>query len=345
MKLARYIFLFIFIGIWAIGTSTELTKWAAEPGLVHDSYRYGDLYRLSNLKDFKDPRIPCPPYRPMDSYGTTKPVHLYIVGDSFTEADRIGQGNFAAQRYLYTHWSQTLHIKPDTTAINILILETVERHFREKFTHHPIQNILPDSATFVGAYPNTPMNRLDDLFRASSTEGRLDQLLFQNSLFLTLKEWKAQFNLRVFGRTTPEVTLVNQGEDIVYYMDTDTPNITSSFTDLSQAEVDSIVGHLNESKALLEKMGFDRVILSVIPNKVSVLMPTYGDYNQLITRTVQHPLLQMEAIDVLEDFRKSPENPYLKGDSHWTCQGQKIWVDKANQYIYSWVHEPAQDGS
>ncbi|WP_025761253.1 hypothetical protein [Dyadobacter tibetensis] len=337
MKIARYFFLGFFIIVWAIGTSTDLSTLAAKAGLVNDSYRYGDLYRLSNLRQFRDPKLPCPSYRPFKEYGADKPVHLYIIGDSFTEADRIGKENFAADYYHYTHWSQTLHFKPDTSVINVLLLESVERHFREKFTNQPLANLVVDSTSFNEAYPNPLMVQVDDLFRSSVTESRLDQLLFQNDFFLRLKELKAGFNLFLFDRTTPEVTLINEGNNIVYYMDTDTPNLTSSFTELPQTSLDSIVLNLNHTKSLVENMGFDHVFLSVIPNKVSVLMPNYGNYNRLIERTITHPQLRLETIDVLNDFRNQKNSPYLKGDSHWTCAGQKIWVDKANAKIKEMV--------
>ncbi len=333
MKLAKYLVLFIFCLIWLAGSTNYFYKLADRLGMVNDSYRYGDLYRLANLSDFKEERSTCKKHDPIIKYGSKKPVHLYIIGDSFTEKERIDKNNFAADSYHYVHWSQLLHFKPDTTSINVVILETVERHFREKFTNGPIQNVVVDSAVYNSSPELPTVYKLDDLFRASISEGRLDQLLFQNNLSLSLKELKADFNYHVFKRINKEVTMVNSGKDIVYYMDTDVPNITSSFTPLADSTLNAMVQHLNETQQILLNMGFDKVILSVIPNKVSVVDPTFGSYNQLINRTMSHPNLRLHSINVLDEFQKLGSAAYLKSDSHWTCTAQNIWLDKANQTI------------
>ncbi len=333
MKLTRYLVLLVFILVWLAGTSTYFYKLADQSGLVNDSYRYGDLYRLSNLSSFKEARETCEKHTSVTNYEQKKPVHLFIIGDSFTEKERVDKDNFNAEKYHYMHWSQVLHFKPDTSATTIIILETVERHFREKFTDGPVNNFQLDSAIFNSTTSFPAVYKLDDLFRASQTEGRLDQLLFQNSISLKFKELKAKFNYKVFNRTNKEITMVNNGKNMVYYMDTNVPNMTSSFTYLADSTVKLMVKHLNESRQMLLDMGFDHVILSVIPNKVSVVDPKYGTYNQLIYRIVSSPDLELENINVLPEFQKLGSAAYLKGDSHWTCAAQNIWLDKTNQLI------------
>tara|TARA_R110002124_G_scaffold266417_1_gene433321 strand:+ start:694 stop:1635 length:942 start_codon:yes stop_codon:yes gene_type:complete len=312
---------------------------ADQVGVVNDSYRYGDLYRLSNLSAFKAKHPTCEKYQPIAHYESKKPVHLFIIGDSFTEKERIGKENFAGATYHYTHWSQILHFKPDTSAINIVILETVERHFREKFTNSPIGNVRNDSATFNATSETPLVYELDQLFRASSSESRFDQLLFQNDFSLKIKEAKANFNYKFFDRVNKEVTLVNHGKDIVYYMDTDVPNITSSFTELPDSTVNAMVNNLNESELILKKLGFDNVLLSVIPNKVSVVDPTYAEYNQLIPKITQHPKLKMDVINIFTEFQKMGSAAYLISDSHWTCEAQNRWIKKANEAIYNLVRK------
>ncbi|CAG5002869.1 hypothetical protein DYBT9275_02984 [Dyadobacter sp. CECT 9275] len=338
MKFLRYFFLLLFVLIWLAGLSPYFNNLADQAGLLRDSYRFGDLYRLSNLPDFKDPRKSCAAFKPVADYGTRKPVHLYIIGDSFTEKERINETNFAADQYHYVHWSEVLHFKPDTSAIHVLLLESVERHFREKFAARPLSNIVPDSATYAVAGKPSVMQTLDQAFKSEPTEGRLDQLLFQNDLILSLKQLKAKFNFDIFDRTNKEVTLVNNNRDIVYYMDTDTPETTSSFTPVTNAEIDSIVLHLNETGKAMAQLGFSKVLLSVIPNKVSVLSPDYGTYNHLIEKVYANPRLELAYIDVLQDFRKLGVSSYLKGDSHWTCEGQNLWLEKTNRKIAEVLH-------
>lgn len=329
MKFLKYIFLVLAVLIWFVALNPKLSSQLT----VADSYRYGDLYRLSNLSKFKDPRKECVTYNPPVRLDSSKKIHLFLIGDSFTEKERIGKKDFVADHYTYVHWSQVLHVRLDTTQTNILLLECVERHSREKFST-PIKNLVPDSATFVAQNGNPGfMTELDKTFNSKNTESRLDELLFQNDFVLALKQLKSDFNYNVFGRTNKEVTSVNNGKSIVYYMDTDTPEITSSFSKIRNSEMDSIVDNINQSEKMALQMGFNQVILSIIPNKVSVLAPTYDRYNHLIRRVYEHPNLHPQYIDVYEDFQKLGEKSYLKGDSHWTCEGQYLWLNKINHKL------------
>jgi hypothetical protein len=338
MKYLKYSILVLGIFVWMVGLNSDLSSKISKT----DSYRYGDLYRLSNLSEFKDPVKFCTAYTPPPK-ATTRRVHLYVIGDSFTEKLRMDKDDFNADVYTHLHWNEVLHFKPDTSEINILLVESVERHFREKFLTGPIQNVVPDSRTFVdNGHQPALMHTLDGAFNSKATEGRLDEFLFQNDFILSLKEWKANFNLNVFDRTNQEVTRINNGQDLVYYMDTDTDTaaFTSSFAEIENTEIDTLVTNLNETRILAEKMGFDKVILSIIPNKVSVLMPEYGHYNQLIDRIYQHRNLKLDFVDVYGDFKRLGTKSYLKGDSHWTCEGQYSWLNKINTKVNQLVSSP-----
>ena len=333
MKYLKYITLILFSLVWLVGLSPSLYAKLGEWKLIRDGYQFGDLYRLSNLPQFKDPVKICPKQVFVEKNTGSKKIHLYIVGDSFTEKERVGKEDFAVDEYQYVHWDNVLHLKPDTSKINILLLECVERHFREKMVS-PIHNIVSDSATFVMTGPEPSfMNKLDHAFAADPAEARLDVAFFQNNWMLKLKEMKAAFTYNFFYRADKKVTLVNNDKSLVYYMDTDTPKSTSSFTKLAETELDTMMMNLAESKIVAQKLGFDQVILSIIPNKVSVVMPEYGSYNNLISRVYAHPKLDIPYVDVLPEFRRMKEKAYLKGDSHWTCQAQDIWLSKTNDMI------------
>lgn len=342
MKILRYIALAIGCLIWIVGLSPTILPWLWKEQVVEDGYQYGDLYKLSTLSEFRDPRHQCTGYAPPVRPQSAKKVHLYIIGDSFTEKGRVGQSDFPVDEYTWVKWSDFLHIKLDTTQVNILLMESVERHFRQKFASSTITVLVPDSATFIQNGASSKfMHQLDEAFKGSHTADRLDGFLFQNDFALRIKEWKSDFNHRFFDRTASGVTLVNNDRDVVYYMDTDTPEVTSSFTPVRQTELDSMITNLNASRDFADSLGFDHVILSIIPNKVSVLSPEYGAYNNLIERVYNHPKLGVPYIDVLGDFRRMGRASYLKGDSHWTCEGQTIWLNKINALINQLVAGPA----
>lgn len=332
MKFFKYLVLAFFSFIWIAGCNGDLLKGLYKWELIPDDYGLGDLYRITNLEQFRDPRYICPPYIVKRDTLEGKNVHLYILGDSFAEARRLDPDDFVASEYRFTHWNDQLHLQLDTSAKNVLIMETVERAFRSHF-NSPVDRIVPDSATYVALPKSTLMQRLDAMFSSNATEGRLDVILFYTSPFRMLKEWKAGFNLRFFDRINEHATLSDDGKDVVYYLDTDTSMNFSSYATLADSEVDQMVDNVNTSAKELEKMGFDKVILSIIPNKATVLMPRYGPYNRLIERVYQHPDLRVDYIDILPEFRKNAGVVYLRSDSHWTCQGQYVWLEKANALI------------
>ncbi|KAA0989366.1 hypothetical protein [Dyadobacter aurulentus] len=337
MKVLKYVVLIVGCLIWAVGQSQYLFAKVGEWNWIKDGYQYGDLYRLSNLSDFRDPRLPCKDYTPPARPAHSKKVHLYIIGDSFTEKQRVGIEDFPVDNYTYVHWADFLHIKVDTTETNILLLESVERHFRQKMMD-TLRVLIPDTATFVSVVDQPPfMRQLDNAFNGTFTRDRLEFFLFQNELAFKVKEWKADLQHNLFGRVDESVTLVNDGQDMVFYMDTDTAGITSSFKEAADSEIDTIVKNLNISEQFARSLGFKHVFLSIIPNKVSVLQPDYGVYNRLIERVYNHPELKMPTIDILADFRKMGRRSYLKGDSHWTCEGQYLWLNKVNTEINSMV--------
>jgi hypothetical protein len=41
----------------------------------------------------------------------------------------------------------------------------------------------------------------------------------------------------------------------------------------------------------------------------------------------------MPFIDTFSEFRKNPSKYYLKSDSHWTCEGRDIWLNKVNKIL------------
>lgn len=337
MRFLKYTVLILGCIVWAVGLNPTLLGLVGKYKLITDGYQYGDLYRMANLSAFKDPKHECPEYQPPAKVKSKKKVHLYIVGDSFTEAQRVGKQDFSVDNYTYVHWSDLLHAKLDTTETNILLLESVERHFRQHLAT-PVSVILPDSATFIQRITTSKfMHKLDDAFNGRYAQDRFEALLFQNEMFLKLKEWKADFTYNAFHRVNTSVALVDEDRSVVSYMDTDTPNITSSFSKIRKSEIDSLVMNLDQTRANALKMGFDFVALSIIPNKVSVLNPEYDTYNQLIERIYQHPKLSIPYIDVLTDFRQMGTASYLKGDSHWTCEAQNLWLDKTNKLINSMI--------
>ncbi|MBO0935941.1 hypothetical protein J2I47_05230 [Fibrella sp. HMF5335] len=335
MKIVRYLVLVVVCVLWLGGCFQPVMHQLYETKVIVDDYRYGDLYRLSNLPQFKERQQRCPQHA---SVLTTKPVsetapNLYVIGDSFTEHGRLAANDLPVHWLRWQHWEDPKNqvVQLDTTRRNILLLESVERHFREHAAG-PINNLLvvADSNRTNSPKPEQPSWRaqLVDMVRSKGIEERLETVLFSHDLFQFFREQKAVLNQLWFDRVAPTVSLSTNKQHLFTDLDTnpDKP-LNSSFAPLTNAEVDTLVAHLNQSAARYKQAGFDDVLLSIIPNKATLLDPNRGKYNHLIERIQQHPALTARVVDVYQPFLTQHPAPYALSDSHWNCAGRQIWLD------------------
>ncbi len=328
--------LVLFSAIWALGFADYDTvypyfyRW----GIITDEYRYGDFFNLSHLPEFKEEMVKCRSELTI-SKQSPRPVHLYVLGDSFLEPQRVDSSDFIADKYYFFKWENYMHFKLDTSAINVVLIESIERHFRQHFETPPVGRFKPDTANFVEKWtmPRTRMGKIDNFVSAERVGGQIGLLLTGNSYGLKFKELKSSLNYHVFDRSESGVTISEDGRNIVYYLDTDTLNFphTSGFSRISEARIDSVVNSLNATRQELLAMGFDHFIFSVIPNKSTIVMPEYGVYNRLIERVQSHPGLKVPYVSVIDEYRALGRNAFLHSDSHWTCDGRLVWLRKFNE--------------
>ncbi|RDB06274.1 hypothetical protein [Runella aurantiaca] len=329
-KVLQYICLAFFSLLWVIGCHPILSRGALELGLTEDSYRYGDLYRLSNLPQFKERTEACP--KKFVNTPSKNNIALYIIGDSFTEKQRIDQRDFNVKTYLRTHWNDSLEVQLNPEQRNILILETVERHFREHFAV-PVRT-LKISQAFVKS-PTTneaPQPKSWDAILHESEEA-LASFVFSSDFFLKIKEWKAALNLAWFGRHNDQVAISPDGKNILFCWDTDSTRITSSFYPFPDTELNKLIKGVNATKEYYRSLGFDEVYLAIIPNKTSIVAPEMGNYNHLVERVQNHPALRTPIIDVWGLFNQHSTEVYALSDTHWSCYGQGIWLQKVNEVV------------
>lgn len=333
MKYLNYLILFFFIFFWTAGCSNTLLS---SLSFIKDGYQFGDLYRLSHLPQFKQPLPECSnPSSPQKSI--SKKLNIYLVGDSFTDDFRVSKKDIVGDNYYRVHWNSLLHITLDTSAINVVILETVERHFRENFRTADLHQLIPDTTHFEVLPQNsgTAMQKIDRLFNADLTEERLKLILSNSPVVRWAQECKARFDYNFFNRLDPAVAISNDKKHLAYHLDTDSTLINSSFQAIRDSEIDTLINNANSIQENLLKMGFNHVVLSIIPNKATIVMPDYGKYNHLIERIYEHPKLRVPFVDVLRDFQQLGKEAYLLGDSHWNCPAQGIWLSKTNSRVNS----------
>lgn len=329
MRFLRYTFLVVALVLWGSGLSSTVSHWLYGISVIADDYRYGDLYRLSALPQFKEPHPICSPsYLSSDTAST----QLYLIGDSFTE--ELSKNNFRVSHYQRTSWDhpQTIHL--DSTKRNVLLIESVERHFRQHFAWPPTEFVVEQESNKLPAPEPSLLKRISSDFHRTDVEERLELTLFSQDWAFWFKEVKAALTLNWFDRTNTKVSLSKDKKNVFLHLDTDTTlKIVSSFSGLTDSEVNTLVDSVNAAANHYRQLGFDEVYLSIIPNKASILERNRTDYNHLIERIQANPRLVVPTIYIYDQFKKSVQSPYLKSDTHWNCEGRAIWLDQVRQKL------------
>lgn len=334
MRLLRYLILCVALVLWSAGLSTTVLHWLFNLGVIGDDYRFGDLYRLSALPQFKVDQPVCEsPNRSSDTDST----HLYLIGDSFSEPQRLNQSDFRVSHYQRVGWDHSQPIQLDPSKRNVLLIESVERHVREHFTRSVNEFV-------VVADTNRTRRRLPSLgeqikndFHRTDVEERLESALFSQNWALWLKETKARLTLNWFGRAYTSVSLSNDRQHVFLHSDTDTTKakvLNSSFSPLTDTDVDKLVEGINNAADHYRSQGFSEVFLSMIPNKASILEPDRGAYNHLIERIQVNPNLRVPVVNTYDAFRKKSATVYLKSDTHWSCEGRDTWLNLVYQTLH-----------
>ena len=329
MLFLRYLVLVIALVLWAGGLSGTVLHWLFQSGVVVDDYRFGDLYRLSGLPQFKQAQPVCPATK---LSGDTAPAHLYIIGDSFSEEQRIGQADFWVSHYQRVAWDHRQRAQLNPAKRNVLILESVERHFREHFAI-PVTELAVETDTTRPPARREPLRqRLSREFHRSDVEERLESTLFSQDWAFWFKELKARLTYHWFNRVSTGVSVSTDGRHLFLRSDTDTSKVrNSSFARLTDREVNALVDSVNAVADRYERLGFDEVYLSIIPNKASILETGRSDYNRLIERVQRSPKLRVKIIDIFSLYRNAKPSPYMLSDTHWNCTGRAIWLDQVRK--------------
>lgn len=323
MRFLRYTVLLFALLLWGGGLSSTISHWLYEIGFIADDYRYGDLYRLSALPQFKEPHPICSPsYRSSDTAST----QLYLIGDSFTEA--LSKDNFRISNFQRVAWDNKQAVQLDTTKRNILLIESVERHFREHFSLPVTDFVIETDTSHTLVNQLTLQKRIRDDFHRTDIEERLESTLFSQDWAFWFKELKAALTLNWFNRTNSKVSLSKDKQNVFLHMDTDTTLKTeSSFSRLEDQEVNTLVDSVNSVARHFQQLGFDEVYLSIIPNKATILETKRTDYNHLIERIQNNPGLTVPTINLYDAYKRAPLSPYLKSDTHWNCEGRAMWFE------------------
>ena len=288
--------------------------------LFANIYRYGDLYMLSNLPGFKIPLENCVFFPKQKSN-----VNLTILGDSYTQ--HISPQSFGVNKYAFIHLDDAnIFIDSlDNSHKNILVIASTERYF--------LNRILFNNKVLKFGNRKNFQKKLDENEQPINVETNLQFMFTYADWAFKFKEIKAWCNLHLFQKT--DASIYRSSAKNIYLQETMDSNLTtSSFYKISDEQIDSCVAKINRWSNYYRSIGFDEVIVSIIPNSVSINEPTLGRYNFLAQRINNAANKKFKVLDVYEEFKTQPNfQLYYKSDSHWNCEGRKIWLENLYRIV------------
>lgn len=337
-----FLVMIVLLLVLGISSSDQAMRWVSksryqqEGNLGSDKYRYGDLYGLSYLPDFrilKDTSFIVNQFTSAELRDTD----LYIIGDSYLYSYiQMDTANFArSKRVIFRKWSEgdaaPIVLQPSGNK-KVLLIESVERNMATLIDMLRIR-------AHVEGY-QTPMTWNESL-NATLADALYDPLLEQNIDFTLfnfqglsfLKSLKAQVNMDIFNRTTPEVVL-SEDHQFLYMKETmDSLQKGSSFYPVSFDDIQALLGRMASIEQYAQSRGFDEVIFSFIPNPVAITRTESKQTNQLIVSLSKANQGRLHVVDPTQILAKGGKSYFFKSDSHWNQQGAQAWLHQLNQYL------------
>lgn len=341
-NLVRLGFLGLSGALLVVALSPPIQRWLDRHGFIPNQYGYGDLYNMSNLPEFKETDISAngdltEADKPAKHYPD---VDLYTLGDSFTNIDT----SFYAGNRNFHRWVGNripLEVTLDTTKTNILVVQIIERVLQERMYSPEYESMFVNGGFVPKGTAKPILKQVEEAPKpwllarfGEEINQRIEFLLFNGPLFMRFKEAKAELLFRLFGRTAGTAASKDK-KHLFYQVEVDTTSTYSSFRSITNQRLDTLVNNLNTMRRHYLKMGFKEVYLCLVPNKVTILDPTYGVYNHQIERLEANPRLELPIISTIDTLRQHPDWYHL-GDGHWNKKGKKFWLREVNKVAASW---------
>lgn len=348
-----------FLSIYIVSSSSDLMKkitqyrFLTESILKSSKYRFGDLYGVSYLADFKKEVWKEKTVIERDTCSFSREINLFCICDSYLYSFIQSPSIFCGVKtYKFTRWylDGPIETELDSTKVNVLLIERTERYFpftpladylnRIKLVKkHAIvksekAEIIRQNASLC-FIDHEKIMAIYNMIYNKNIDQNIEFNLFDYMIFSPLKELKAQLNYKVFGRTNKEVSVIPDKPYLFLSETVDPRSGSSSFIPISDEQISSTVATLNSTYAYYRNNGFDAVCFSIIPNPISIICPGYKPYNDIIRRVQNHPDLIMPMVNIYDRFASATCQVYHTADSHWNYNGFNLWVNEINKYLRS----------
>jgi hypothetical protein len=330
LRLIKYWFLLICLSLTAISHSPFLLELTSS-FFVDYSYSFGDLYRMSNLPEYKIKRPGCG--NRFQNNGKEGGTNLYLLGDSFFANLYKASDRFTDIDNLYFFsWPNKIKIpKLEQRSNNVLVIETIERYALDKSNR--MQIVIDDKVDKFTLMVDEDQPKKNEDFIRFESNMYLEQMLFFDPISMCFKDIKASINKVLFERMSKEVRISDDHKYLLFYEETDASN--SSFATIDENGFKNAVSNYNSLYEGYKKLGFDQVYLVIVPNKVSIVSPNYHDrsYNHLIEKIRDCPDLKIPFMDLYSVYKNEKTDVYFCNDSHWNCNGMQIFINTLDRKV------------
>ncbi|CAM4227299.1 hypothetical protein EWU23_10060 [Cytophagaceae bacterium 50C-KIRBA] len=349
------LFLFIFFSsILVISSSEKGMHWITQGRYARndawgaDKYRFGDLYGVSYLSDFRIAKDTHLLPLPQKTDTVLRDYDLTILGDSYLYSSfQEHPAYFSRVKMLqFYRWSDSQQhlIFAKSNRKQVLLIECVERNMWDRMNLADARLRLDvQQEKSLPVDKSTKQILIDQLDRFDAgvkkamyhptLESNLDFVLFNLGFLGWIKERKADFTWKILGRTNPDVQVSRDGKFLYLEETLNAQKRGSSFRFVGKEDVDLMVHHLQEIESYYLSNGFDEVIFSLIPNPVAVLETEGKASNLAIQKIVEHPQLHVKMVDPSASLKQHALLNFYSSDSHWNLRGAQIWLNDFNQVL------------
>jgi hypothetical protein len=323
------------------GLSDRLQRKLDARGLIPNQYRFGDLYNITNLPEFKESH-----WTETDNLQESdKPrrrssnVDLYTIGDSFTTMDT----SFYAGRRNHHIWlgTEVDTVTLDPKSRSVLVIEVIERTIQERLREDYADLYIHRGFQIRGMAPKATRKpiEINDSFWQNTLNHEINQrlefLLFNSTVALKCKEMKAALMLSLFARTHPGSVISRDRRFLFYEVEASPKSVLSPFRPLTDPDIDSVVFNMNRIREHYINAGFAEVYFCFIPNKVTVCERDRHPHNNQIPRIEQNKHLEVPLLKLNDQLLRHPEW-YHKSDGHWNVHGKRLWLKYVNELVVEW---------
>jgi len=325
-------------------------------------FKYGDLFGLSFLKDFKikkDDHVE----KPLNVDLLPRDLSLYMICDSYAFIPFEGKSNYFSrvkELHILKLKDPQWEVPPfDKEKKNVLIFEIVLRNLYDNMNlknidsksdfanlsnsiqSSPTTNILVKNASFFNPLGQLRKSitwikqKISLKFYQKNLDSHLEYILFDFDFLLPFKMWKAEMMMKYFNRINPAVVL-SKDKKFLFTDLTVIPTLKgSSNYPISDLEIEVQVKEINLLYEFFKSKGFDEVLFSIIPNPYDLVSSNELGQNNQLKRLLASKNLKAKMLDIRPKLSIRAKNNFFQSDTHWNSNGSKIWLLEINQYLNS----------